>query len=326
VIILASGSAEPGIEAALNVLQRGGSALDAVEAGIRLVEIAPGEHSVGQDAWPNLLGQSELDASIMDGQTLNAGAVGALRGFVHPISVARRVMEELPHVLLVGEGAARFAAEIGAQRGDLTSEQVREEWANWLKDQMSPQEWAGWPADRLAPWARLTADPETAHGTVCLLARDRGENIAAGVSTSGWAWKYPGRLGDSPIVGAGNYGDNRHGAAACTGFGEMAIRAGTARSVVLYLKMGLSIQEAVYAAAEDLHAVTWSYKGVVTIYAFDRDERHHVLSYSRVDGEHAYWIWKDGMAAPEKRTSINLDGTDPGLARETSPWARLGAR
>jgi beta-aspartyl-peptidase (threonine type) len=300
VIVLGSTTAEVGMETAVRILVDGGSALDAVEASIRLVERAPGIHSVGQDAWPNLLGQSELDASIMDGRTLNAGAVGALQGFVHPISVARRVMDELPHLLLVGEGAARFAREIGAEQGDLMSDEVREGWADWLKERMSPEEWAKWPAEKLAPLARLTADPERAHGTVCVLARDGQGDIAVGVSTSGWAWKYPGRLGDSPIIGAANYADNRYGAAACTGFGEMAIRAGTARSVVLYLKMGLSLEESVYAAAEDLDAVTWFYKGRVTLYALDCEEGHRVLTYNRAEGTSAYCLWKQGMDAPKR--------------------------
>jgi L-asparaginase len=308
-IVLGSSTAEAGIEAAVGVLEKGGRALDAVEAGIRLVETAPDVHSVGQDAWPNLLGQAELDASIMDGRTLNAGAVGALQGFVHPISVARRVMEDLPHVLLVAEGAARFADEVGAERGDLMSDEVREGWARWLEERMSSREWQDWPADVLAPWARLTADPETPRGTVCLLARDRQGDVAVGVSTSGWAWKYPGRIGDSPIVGAGNYADNRYGAAACTGFGEMAIRVGTARSVVLYLKMGLSLQEAVCASAEDLQAATWRYKGRVTMYAFDRAEQCNVTTYGRVAGEVSYWLWRDGMSDPEQRsgTMLNVD-------------------
>jgi beta-aspartyl-peptidase (threonine type) len=300
-IVIGSTTATAGMETAIHILKTGGSALDAVEEGIRLVEIAPDVHSVGQDAWPNLLGQHELDASIMDGRTLGTGAVGALHGYVHPISVARQVMNELPHVLLVGAGAARFAAEIGAESGDLLSEQVHQGWADWLKERMSPEEWANWPADRLAHWARLTADPETAHGTVCLLARDEQGNIACGVSTSGWAWKYPGRLGDSPIIGAGNYADNRYGAAACTGFGEMSIRAGTARAVTLYLKMGLPIHKAVQAAIEDLDAATWFYKGRVTIYAFDRDERHQVGMYSREPSESTYWLWQTGMRFPEER-------------------------
>jgi L-asparaginase len=294
------------MQAAVAVLQAGGRALDAVEAGIRLVETASDVHSVGQDAWPNLLGQSELDASLMDGRTLAAGAVGALQGFVHPISVARQIMDHLPHVMLVGEGAARFAREMDAETvsdapGKSQSTEVREGWADWLKERMMAEMWDHWPAERLAPWARLTADPETAHGTVCVMARDAKGNIASGVSTSGWAWKYPGRLGDSPIIGAGNYADNRYGAAACTGFGEMAIRTSAARSVLLYLKMGMTISQSLDAVATDLHDATWFYKGRVTLYAFDREERPQVLTYTRAEGASPYWLWTDQMGQPEQR-------------------------
>ncbi len=316
-IVLGSDTAQVGMEEVIQALRKGQSALDAVEAGIRLVEVAPGIHSVGQDAWPNLLGEAELDASIMDGRTLNVGAVGALKGFLHPITVARRVMQELPHVLLVGEGAARFADEIGAERGDLMSEEVRAGWAERLRERMSPQEWAGWPADRLAPWAGLTADPTAVHGTVCILARDVHGDIAVGVSTSGWGWKYPGRLGDSPIVCAGNYADNRYGAVACTGMGEMTIRAGTARSVILYLKMGLSLAQAMQEATRDLHYARWFHDGNVVIYAFDRDERHQVVQCGPSAEGCVYWLWQEGMAAPERRAGevYNYD-------RRSSPLAK----
>ena len=300
-IVLGSDTAQVGMEEVIRALRNGQSALDAVEAGIRLIEVAPGIHSVGQDAWPNLLGEAELDASIMDGRTLDAGAVGALKGFLHPISVARRVMESLPHVLLVGEGAARFADEIGAERGDLMSAPVREGWADRLRERMSAQEWANWPSGPLARWAGLAADPTTAHGTVCILARDTFGDIAVGVSTSGWGWKYPGRLGDSPIIGAGNYADNRYGAAACTGLGEMTIRTGTARSVVLYLKMGLPLSQAVQEATRDLLAARWLHDGNVVIYALDRDEHHQVVQCGPTAEGCYYWIWQDGMPNPERR-------------------------
>ena len=145
-IVLGSRTATAGMEAAAEILKAGGRALDAIEAGIRLVETAPDVHSVGQDAWPNLLGQSELDASLMDGRTLATGAVGALQGYTHPISVARRVMEQLPHVMLVGEGAARFAREMGAETmsdapGKSQSAEVREGWANWLRERMTDEMW-----------------------------------------------------------------------------------------------------------------------------------------------------------------------------------------
>src|SRR5438067_8401732 len=131
-VVVASTNGKVGIEAAMRVLKQGGSALDAVEAGTRLVEDNPEDHSVGTAGLPNLLGEVELDASIMDGRTLAAGAVAAVKGYPNPVSVARRVMTDLPHVLLVGEGAARFAAECSFQTADLLTERSRKLWQDRL--------------------------------------------------------------------------------------------------------------------------------------------------------------------------------------------------
>jgi len=125
-IILANSEGGVGMPTAISALQAGQSALDILEAGIRPVELDPTVRSVGVGGWPNLLGDMELDASIIDGATLKVGAVGALRGFLHPITVARLVMEKLPHVFLVGEGAGRFAAEHGVEAGEILTEQSRE--------------------------------------------------------------------------------------------------------------------------------------------------------------------------------------------------------
>lgn len=253
-VVAASANGRVGIEAAMSVLRAGGSALDAVEVGTRLVEDNLDDHSVGSGGLPNLLGEVELDASIMDGRTLAAGAVAGIKGYPNPISVARRVMTDLPHVLLVGEGAARFAAESGFDTAELLTEESRRVWqerlAGILPATASPGDLAYY--EQMRTWARLATDPEKVTGTVDFLARDANGNIASAVSTSGWAWKYPGRVGDSPLIGAGNYCDNRYGAAACTGRGEMAIRAGTARAVVLYLKMGMTLTAAVTEAMRDL--------------------------------------------------------------------------
>ncbi len=305
-VVLANGEGGVGIEAAVAALRDGRSALDAVEQGIRPVELDPRVRSVGVGGWPNLLGEVELDASIMDGRTLNTGAVGALRGFLHPISIARQVMERLPHVLLVGEGAARFAAECGAERGEALTEEARAEWERWLQQHVPAQVRARWPRVPLAPWARRTADPETAGGTTVFLARDARGDLATGVSTCGWAMKYPGRLGDSPIIGAGSYADNRYGAAACTGMGELTIRAGTARAIVLYMKMGMDVHEACREAIQDLRALARPFQGGVTIHAIDARGNPYVVAVGR--GEAVYWIWTDGMAAPERRRA------------ETLPW------
>jgi beta-aspartyl-peptidase (threonine type) len=126
-----------------------------------------------------------------------------------------------------------------------------------------------------------------AGGTVNFLAQDADGNLCAGVSTSGQGWKYPGRVGDSPLIGAGNYADNRYGAAACTGLGEMAILAGTARSVVLYLKMGLSLEEAGRQVMEDLHALPAPYQGAMNIVALDKDG-HHAAFSNREDRTYVY--------------------------------------
>ena len=251
-LIIASHNGAIGIDQAMQMLKNGGSALDAVEIGIRLVEENPEEHSVGYNGYPNILGELELDASIMDGRTLNAGAVALMRGFPYAISVARQVLErKLPHVLLAGEGAERFAHEIDAERwDDMLTDEIRDVWRRRLAasaDSGEPPELA---ADTpLLDWVKLATDPERVAGTVNFIAIDGAGDIASGVSTSGWAWKYPGRIGDSPIIGAGNYADNRYGACACTGMGEMAIRASSARSLVLYLQMGMSLREAGRRAA-----------------------------------------------------------------------------
>ncbi|OQY17421.1 MAG: asparaginase [Anaerolineaceae bacterium 4572_32.2] len=259
-IVVSSANGIVGIQKSMRVLKDGGSAIDAVEAGIRLVEANADDHTVGYGGYPNLLGQVELDASIMDGRTLAAGAVGAVKGYKYPISIARQVMENLPHVFLAGEGAERFAAEMGFERCDLLTPKAREVWKQRLGAALPEKELKNLEKRTdLHKLVKIATDPERAGGTVNFIVQDAQGNICTGVSTSGWAWKYPGRLGDSPVIGAGNYADNRHGAAACTGMGEMAIRAGTARSVVLYLQMGLSLAEAGRRAMEDLNALGGPY-------------------------------------------------------------------
>ena len=305
-IIVASANGRIGIETARRVLEEGGSALDAVEAGVRAVEASPQCHTVGYSGYPNILGQVELDASIMDGKTLTSGAVGALQGFRHPISVARRVMERLPHVFLVGDGAARFAREMGFRPEELLTEEARETWLKRLRRDF-PDLNAADLASAPDLWRRviIATDPERAGGTVNFLAMDGEGNIAGGVSTSGWAWKYPGRLGDSPVIGAGLYADNRYGAAACTGMGEMAIQAGTARSLILYMKMGMSLEEAGREAMADLNDLGDRYLGRMNFILLDRAGR--CGGFSSAAGTR-YIYWRTGMTEPQEapRTVIPI--------------------
>lgn len=293
-IIIASSNGGVGVEAGWEILERGGSALDAVEAATRLVEDNPDDHSVGYSGYPNLLGEVELDASIMDGSTLRAGAVGGLRGYRAAISVARRVMDDLPHVMLVGEGAARFAQEIGLRRENLLTSEAEETWRAGIAGQSS-QVWPGaleLVGQLLKRASELTRDPEHATGTVNFIAQDRHGHLASAVSTSGWAWKYPGRLGDSPLIGAGNYADDRYGAAACTGWGEAAIRAGTARSLVLYLKAGYTLEAACQEAFRDLAPIMRGTPNMMSLVALDRNGNHAAFS----TGEGRTYVYRaDGM-------------------------------
>ncbi len=274
-IVAASTNGEVGIEVAVQVLRDGGTAVDAVEAGIRLVEDNPDDHTVGYGGFPNLLGEVELDASIMNGRTLESGAVGAMKEYPYAISVARKVMETLPHVMLVSIGAERFAAEMGFTKQDLLTEEARAVWAGRLQKDMPPDLFAHLQQQtKLRDWVRLATDPERAKGTVNFIAQDARGDIASGVSTSGWAWSYPGRLGDSPIIGAGNYADNRYGAAACTGMGEMAIRAATAHSIIFYMKMGYSLQEAGKQAMEDLNDLDGRFLSLMRVIVLDKNGNH----------------------------------------------------
>jgi beta-aspartyl-peptidase (threonine type) len=309
-IVIASANGRIGIEDAMRVLRNGGSALDAVEAGIRPVESNPEDHTVGYSGLPNLLGEVEVDASIMDGLTLQAGAVGAVRYCEHAISLARKVMEELPHVLLVGAGAERFAREMGFPERDLLTPEAKRIWEEIFEVKV-PAVYRERVAylDGIRKYAKLAADPERPNETVNVIAQDAQGNLATGVSTSGWSWKYPGRLGDSPVVGAGNYADNRFGAAACTGRGEMAMRLCTAHSVVTYLKMGMTLEAAGREAVADLAYLVDPYFGRVSLIAMDARGNHAGFSNAP---DQTYLYLTDDMTACVEAPRIHVETGDLG--------------
>lgn len=315
--LIASTNAGVGLSDAMEVLRRGGSAMDAVETAIRAVEANPDDHTVGYGGYPNLLGEVELDAGIMWGEDLTAGAVAGLKGFSHPISVARKVLELLPHVLLVGEGAARFAREMGFTPKQLLTPEARETWRRglerWLPSDVMealrdlPDLWR---------WVEITTDPERTHGTVNVIAQDRQGHLCAGVSTSGWAWKYPGRVGDSPLVGAGFYADDRYGAAACTGTGEMAIRAATAHSVIFYIKMGATVREAGEHAMQDLNDLGGRYLSGMNLIAVDT-KGNHVAFSNRADATYLYF--NSSMEAPTLLPRIQVPLKQRWVLHQDSP-------
>ncbi len=323
-LIIASSNGAIGMDQAMRTLKNGGSALDAVENGIRLVEANPDEHSVGYNGYPNILGELALDASIMDGRTLDSGAVALLRGYPYAISVARQVLErELPHILLAGEGAERFAREIGAEaRNEMLSDEISEVWRRRLAAVGATQWVARESGDipnltdetRLLGLVKMATDPERVEGTVNFIAVDGNGDIASGVSTSGWAWKYPGRIGDSPIIGAGNYADNRYGGCACTGMGEMAIRAGTARSLILYLKTGMSLKEAAHQAMMDLRDLGGDFIGGMNLIAIDRDSEHVGMS-SRSGSNYIYQREDMDSYQEREREVVTIPARWAGMAR-----------
>lgn len=222
-----------------DVLARGGSALDAVEAAIRVMEDHP-VFDAGRGSHLNRDGAVELDAGIMDGQTLMAGAVGSVKRIANPISLARRVLHDSEHVFLVGEGAERFAAEAGlplCDPAELVVERERLLWeATRRKKQVEPS------AEDERRRAFGAAD------TVGAIALDAAGNLAVGNSTGGTAYKYPGRVGDTPLIGCGFYADNRMGAAACTGWGEQIMKTVLARTTVDQVALLGSATDAAHVA------------------------------------------------------------------------------
>lgn len=302
--------------AGMAVLRGGGSAIDAVVATIKDVEADPSDHSVGCGGLPNLLGEVELDASIMDGKTLATGAVAALQGYQNAIELAKIVMDELPHVLIAGDGARQLAGESAFEQRDLLTEAARAIWRSGM-DRPAADSYSL----RMRQIAgQLSRDPERpldAHGTVNVIARDVHGNLASGVSTSGWAWKYPGRVGDSPIAGAGNYADNRFGAATCTGRGEMAQRCCTAHSVVMFMRFGLSLEEALQRAILDLHALHDPYWGEVNIVAIDRAGQHAAAS---THAGKTYLVMDGEMAEPAELPRQHIEA-GAAVGSEIAGWA-----
>ena len=212
--------------AAWNVLNKNGRALDAVEAGVRVTEADPNETSVGYGAWPDRDGHVTLDACIMD-EFSNCGSVAFLQNIMHPITVARAVMEKTPHIMMVGSGALEFALSIGHKKENLLLPPAEKAWKEWLKK------------SEYAPPVNIEN-----HDTIGMIALDANGNLSGACTTSGLAFKMHGRVGDSPIIGAGLFVDNEIGAATATGHGEEVIRIAGSHLVVELMRQGKSPQKA----------------------------------------------------------------------------------
>ncbi|MBR9923335.1 MAG: N(4)-(beta-N-acetylglucosaminyl)-L-asparaginase [Bacteroidetes bacterium] len=208
------------------ILRAGGSALDAVEAGVRLVESDPEGSSVGLGGLPDRDGNVTLDACIMNHKN-ECGGVAFLQNIEHPVSVARKVMEETPHVLLVGEGARQFAIQQGFKERSLLTKKSEQAWLAWKKE------------SRYEPIINIEN-----HDTIGSIALDKNGNLSGACTTSGLAYKMHGRVGDSPLIGSGLFVDNEVGAACATGLGEAIIRVAGSAIIVEMMRHGMSPQEA----------------------------------------------------------------------------------
>ncbi len=234
------------------VLREGGSALDAVETAVRLLEDDPA-FNAGRGSYLNRAGEVEMDAIIMDGKTLDLGAVAAIRRVRHPITVARLVMERSPHNFLVGSGAMAFATRVGVPLCDPSElvghleDEVGEEEEHWV-----PPEWEA-------------AQKAYAIDTVGAVALDANGHLAVATSTGGMPNKAPGRVGDSPLVGSGAYADDRLGAASATGWGERLMRIVISKTACDLLGHGRSAQQAAEAAIIQLHERVGGYGGLILI-------------------------------------------------------------
>ena len=230
-------------QAAWKVLQAGGPALDAVEQGVWVPEADPKNQTVGYGGLPDRDGRVTLDACIMD-EKGNCGSVAGLEFIKHPISVARQVMEKTPHVMLVGDGALQFALENGFKKENLLTKESEKAWKEWLKTaKYEPtMNIENKLYDKVAP-TKLPGNQYN-HDTIGMLAIDKFGNISGACTTSGMAYKLHGRVGDSPIIGAGLYVDNEVGGATSTGVGEEVIRNVGSFLVVELMRQGLSPEEA----------------------------------------------------------------------------------
>ncbi len=228
----------PANEAAWEILSKGGYALDAVEAGVRVAEADPEVITVGYGGIPDASGKVTLDACIMD-EKGNAGSVAFLRCIKHPVSVARLVMEKTPHVMLSGKGAQKFALENGFKKEKLLTREMRKRWRKWKKEERE-----------FSTKINIENQLEENHDTISMLAIDKEGRLCGACTTSGMAFKLHGRVGDSPIIGAGLFVDGEVGGAAATGSGELVMKTLGSFLVVEFMRNGMSPKEACNAAIQ----------------------------------------------------------------------------
>jgi N4-(beta-N-acetylglucosaminyl)-L-asparaginase len=331
-VIISSANGLHALSRGMDVLQKGGDTLDAAVAAVTVVEDDPNDTSVGFGGLPNEEGDTELDASVMHGPTRRAGSVASVRRIKNVAVLAKTVMEKTNHVMLVGEGAHRFAVDEGFTDMSLTTEKSRLAWLawkastsrNWRPGTDSP-EWndkmAGlFDTPEKQRWRaeieQLVAHPPT--GTInCLAVNEKGE-ISGTTTTSGLAWKIPGRVGDSPIIGAGLYVDGDIGGAGSTGKGEENIKIAGGHTIVEMMRKGMSPTD---ACLEALHRVAHNYNN-------DKKKlsTFHIFFYAlNVDGVHgAASLWRNTYDRTKHSTYAVHDGGEARLMDCTPYFDEMG--
>jgi beta-aspartyl-peptidase (threonine type) len=306
--LIGTRNAAPHLHRGIKVLKKGGSIIDAVEAAVNGIEESAESGNVGVGGGPTILGDVELDASIMDGKTMMTGAVGSVSKYCHVISIARKVMEETPHAFLVGDGAHRFARAMGFKEWELQTERTRMIGKTMRENSFAdlPDDWRGKEYYMLMVKERKLHDlykklSDEHQGTTNVIGMDSEGNICVGVSTSGTTLKYPGRIGDSPVIGAGNYCDNRYGGVALTGRGELTIRRLTARMVIKYMEDGLDMNGAITKALKDLHTLN---DGSVQCIAVDKNGNTLSASMTRAA---THWYMDVDMDEPTERQGKHIE-------------------
>jgi len=249
-VAIASANGLQAVSKAMELIRSGADALDGVIAGVNIVEEDPNDTSVGYGGLPNEEGVVELDAAVMHGPTHRGGAVAAIRNIKNPSRVARVVMERSDHVLLVGEGALRFALMHGFKEENLLTDKAREEWLTWKDNLSRGDDWLPPHDETTNNIGGLFTPFYRHHGTIHCSAIDLKGNMSCVTTTSGLAFKIPGRVGDSPILGAGLFVDNEVGAAGSTGRGEANLINCSCVMVVEYMRQGKSPEQACLMACQ----------------------------------------------------------------------------
>jgi N4-(beta-N-acetylglucosaminyl)-L-asparaginase len=317
-IVISSANGMHCCKVAMDILQAGGDTLDAVVAGVNTVEMDPEDTSVGYGGLPNEDGVVELDACVMHGPTRRAGSVASIRGIKTPSKIAKLVMERTDHVMIVADGALRFAKAHGYQEENLLTERARLAWLVW-KESLGIDWGPGLdapPGDKSAQllemvpgakpewlaWAREVAQHPTTGTINCLSLNAKGE-MSGVTTTSGLAWKIPGRVGDSPLIGSGLYVDQDVGAGGSTGRGEECIRVCGAHTIVENMRHGMSAEE---ACLDTIKRVARNYDNDMK-----RLEQFDLFFYAlRKDGDHAAaTLWSAKRDEKRNRQFVANDGS-----------------